>query len=80
MFHKIEKIKPLSNFHLLATFTDGTIKKYDMQNIIKKHDAFNDLVTIPNLFEQVKVDIGGYGIMWNDYIDLSSDEIWHNGF
>ena len=31
------------------------------------------------LFEQVKVDAGGYGISWNDEIDLSCDELYHNG-
>lgn len=31
------------------------------------------------LFEKVKVDVGGYGISWNEDIDLSCEEIWENG-
>lgn len=31
------------------------------------------------LSEQVKVDVGGYGISWNDEIDLSCDELYDNG-
>ena len=31
------------------------------------------------LFELVKVDIGGYGIVWNEYIDLACNELWENG-
>jgi len=27
----------------------------------------------------VKVDAGGYGISWNDDIDLSEYELWTNG-
>ena len=25
------------------------------------------------------VDVGGYGIVWNDDLDLSCDELWGNG-
>lgn len=29
-------------------------------------------------FKAVKVDHGGYGISWNDNIDLSEYELWEN--
>jgi hypothetical protein len=29
--------------------------------------------------EQVRVDTGGFGISWNDEIDLSCDELYDNG-
>jgi len=32
------------------------------------------------LFNKVRVDLGGYGIIWNEEIDLSSEEIWANGY
>jgi len=31
------------------------------------------------LFRLVKVDAGGYGISWNDDIDLACNELWENG-
>lgn len=31
------------------------------------------------MFEQVSVDAGGYGISWNDDIDLDCEELWANG-
>ena len=31
------------------------------------------------LFDRVRVDTGGYGISWNDDIDLSCDELYWNG-
>jgi hypothetical protein len=34
---------------------------------------------IPGLFELVRVDMGGYGIVWNENLDLSSEDIWHDG-
>lgn len=79
MFHKIKNVTPLRDFVLLAHFTDGTDKKYDMKPLIKEVDAFKPLKEIPGLFQLVKADVGGYGIVWNEDIDLDSEEIWVNG-
>jgi len=32
-----------------------------------------------NLFHQVQVDVGGYGISWNDDLDLDANDIWEDG-
>ena len=79
MFHKVKDIKPIREYVLLATFHDGTIKTYDIERLFAEIEVFNNLKAIPHLFEQVKVDVGGYGICWNDEIDLSCDELWDNG-
>ena len=78
-FHTIKSIKPLENMILEAVFFNGEIKKYDMKKLIKKHKVFKNLEN-KELFNKVKVDIGGYGIVWNEDIDLSSEEIWENGY
>ena len=31
------------------------------------------------LFAQAKVDAGGYGVSWNDDIDISEYELWNIG-
>lgn len=77
-FHTIKYIKPLENMILEAVFSSGEIKRYDMKKLIKKHEVFKSLEN-KELFNKVKVDIGGYGIVWNESIDLSSEEIWVNG-
>lgn len=77
-FHTIKYVKPLENMVLEAVFSNGEIKKYDMKKLIKKHEVFKSLEN-EELFNKVKVDIGGYGIVWNGDIDLSSEEIWVNG-
>ena len=79
MFHKIKEINPLKNYILLATFEDGTVKTYDVSPLFNEIEIFNTLKEVPHVFEQVKVDVGGYGISWNDEIDLSCDELWDNG-
>ncbi|MGN1314672.1 MAG: DUF2442 domain-containing protein [Lachnospiraceae bacterium] len=79
MFHKIKTITPKDNYILSAVFQDGTTKEYDIKPLFAEIPAFKDLEAINGLFEQVRVDVGGYGISWNDDIDLSSDEIWNQG-
>jgi len=71
-------IKPTDDMILIAYFEDGTIKKYDIKQLFSELPIFKKLQK-NNLFEKVKVDIGGYGIVWNKNIDLSRDEIWYNG-
>ena len=41
-------------------------------------DAFRPLKD-EAFFKNVRVDSAGYGIIWNDYVDLSESELWVNG-
>ena len=79
MFYKVQDVKPLEKYKLLVTFQNGEIKEYDVKPLFDKWQAFKDLAYINGLFQQVKVDAGGYGISWNDDIDLSCDELYYNG-
>ena len=80
MFYKVKSVEPLGNFILLVNFENGNTKYYDIKTLFDKIPAFRDLLNITDLFNQVKVDTGGYGISWNDNIDLSCNELWNNGF
>ena len=80
MFYKVKNIKALPNYILQATFVNGAIKYYDVKPLFKIWQPFKALTCTKGLFELVKVDAGGYGISWNDDIDLSCNELWENGF
>jgi hypothetical protein len=43
-----------------------------------ENEVFSPL-TDDVLFRRVKTDHGGYGISWNDEIDLSESELWLHG-
>ena len=79
MFHKIKNVTALPDFVVLAHFADGTEKVYDVKPLMKQYEVFRTLEDIPRLFEQVHADVGGYGIVWNEEIDLDAEEIWVNG-
>lgn len=80
MFYKIKCVKPLENYTLQVTFQNNVIKYYTINNLLEKWNIFKKLIIIDGLFEQVKVDAGGYGISWNNEIDLSCNELWENGY
>lgn len=60
-------------------FTDGIEVEYDVKPLFDKWIVFKDLKDISGLYNQVKVDTGGYGISWNDELDLEGNELWENG-
>jgi hypothetical protein len=71
---------PLPDYNsLLVDFATGEKKKYNVKPLFDKWESFKALLLVQRLFEQVKVDVGGYGISWNDNIDLSCNELYENG-
>lgn len=79
MFYRIKKIKPLNNYKLLVTFFNDEVKEYNVGVWFDKNQEYKVLSDTTGLFEQVKVDTGGYGISWNDDLDLSCNELYFNG-
>lgn len=77
-FHKIKEVSALVDLKLSVQFTNGTTKIYDVSPLMHRFSAFK-LLEDESLFRDVVVDQGGYGIIWNDDLDLSCDELWENG-
>ena len=78
MFHKVKCVTALPDFKLSVQFAEGCTKIYDVKPLFNAIPAFKELKE-PHLFSEVTVDVGGYGIIWNDDLDLSCDELWENG-
>ncbi len=78
MFHKIKSVSAISDYMLNVKFCDGTTKLYDIKPLFDKIPVFRQLLN-QHIFDDVSVDVGGYGIVWNDELDLSCDELWDNG-
>ncbi|GHT79670.1 hypothetical protein FACS1894104_4740 [Actinomycetota bacterium] len=79
MFKKVASIKPQNNYHLLVHFESGETMQYDLAALFNKWEVFRSLEQTAGLFELVKIDPGGYGISWNEDIDISADELFTNG-
>jgi hypothetical protein len=61
---------------LIQTFVNGS-KGLRFQKILHL-DRFR-LLRQEAFFKAVTVDPGGYGVSWNDEMDLSEYELWNNG-
>ena len=79
MYHRLASVAPAGGLTLEATFADGTVKRYDVEPLFSRWKAFEALRDVPGLFRSVHVDAGGYGVVWNDELDLECEEIWNNG-
>lgn len=79
MFHKITSLIALPDFILFVGFQNGEFKQFDLKPYIKKYPAFQSLKNVNGLYRQAKIDIGGFGIIWNDDLDISSEGIYENG-
>ena len=54
-------------------------QEFKSKLLFTKWAAFKRLENEPELFNDVAVDTGGYGMVWNDELDLSCDELYENG-
>ena len=79
MTHRITSVRPLENYTLSVIFQNGAEKSYDMRTLYPVFPQFRAFEEVKGLFQQVTVDTGGYGISWNDELDLDAEEIWING-
>ncbi len=79
MFHKVKNVSALPDYRLSVQFAEGVTKLYDVKPLFEKLHVFQWLREHPEQFACVSVDVGGYGIVWNDELDLSCDELWENG-
>ena len=79
MFHKVKTVNVIPDYRLSVQFAEGVTKIYDLKPLFEKWPVFLDLKNDDTLLYSVEVDAGGYGIIWNDDIDLSCDELFENG-
>ena len=79
MFHKIKSVTPLSDYILSVQFSEGITKHYDLKPLFDKYPMFIPLKQHLDLYYSASVDVGGYGVIWNDEIDIACDELFFNG-
>ena len=77
--HRIDEIRTKSNFIIEAVFFSGEIVQYDVKRLFEIFPQFRKFMDDKELFAKVCVDSGGYGISWNDDLDLDAETIWEDG-
>jgi hypothetical protein len=75
-YPRICQAKAIDDRTLMIEFTNQEVKEYDILHLLE-NPLFAPLRQ-PAFFKNLKVENGGYGIVWED-IDLSEYELWKNG-
>lgn len=77
MFHKAVKLEFGKGTTLVLTFQTGEVKSYDIAVLFEKYPQ---LMALKNrkLFTAGKL-MGGYGIIWNDDLDLEVETVYEEG-
>jgi len=76
-YPKIKMVIPFDDYRLQVTFANDVSKVYDCR-LLLQNPVFAPLAK-SWLFRAVQVDPGGYGVSWNEEIDLSESELWEHG-
>ena len=74
---RIVAVEPRGQAELLVRFENGVEKLYDCRPLLDRPQFH--LLRTGAFFRAVRVDPGGYGISWNDDIDVSEFELWVHG-
>ena len=77
MFHKAIEVLFKNKSLIDVTFQDGSVRRFDVSTLFDEFPQMRALRKAA-LFKSGKLQ-GGYGIIWNDELDLSVEEIYQNG-
>jgi len=69
----------MPGFALKAVFQNGEGRVYAVSRLFGEIPEFKAFTAMPGLFEQASVDPTGCAVVWNDELDLASEEIYFNG-
>ncbi len=76
-YPKIKSVKPLPRKRLSVEFVNGTTRIYDCRPLLARAPFL--MLKDEALFRGVRPDKHGYGVVWNDEIDLAESELWIHG-
>ena len=77
MFHKASKLDYGRGTVVIVTFQDGSVIEYDVASLFGKYPQLTALSN-RKLFLSGRL-MGGYGIYWNDELDLETETVYCDG-
>jgi len=76
-YPKVKAVEPAQGKRLRVTFANGEVRIYDCTPLLGE-EAFRVLEN-EVFFRTVRSDKHGYGVVWNDDVDLAESELWLKG-
>lgn len=79
MYAHVQSLKTLPDYTMDLVFVGGERRLYDFKPLMKRFDCFQSFQKNKGLFEKAQIDVGGYGIIWGDELDIDASELFFNG-
>ena len=76
-YPKVKSVEALSRKRLKIVFDDGAVRYYDCNPLLDQPPFL--VLRDEGFFRNVHPDTHGYGVVWNDDVDLAEAELWING-
>lgn len=76
-FHKATNLSFKDGTSFELTFEDGCVKSYDISRLFGKYPQLEALKD-RSLFLEGRLS-GGYGIIWNDDLDIEAETVYEDG-
>lgn len=76
-YPRIRQAKAIDAITLLVEFDNQVVKQYDVRKLLA-NPAFA-LLRQPACFKHFTIAEGGYGLVWNEDLDISEYELWQYG-
>ena len=76
-YPKIQTAVPTDNHTLIIEFDNQKTKKYDVTPLLENEMFY--LLKELSFFNNVRVESGGYAVVWNADVDISEYELWIHG-
>ena len=73
------KVRFLEDVTLELTFQDGKVIRYSMARLFPKYPQLEELRRNRKLFLSGHLDVGGYGVIWNDELDIDATSVYECG-
>lgn len=76
---RVDDVIPLQNNCLLVFFRDNIVKKCNLTEFFNKTPRFAILAKQLEIFRNVKIQPGGYGVQWDENLSISNDLLYKIG-
>lgn len=76
-FPRVVAVEALPSAQLRVTFEGGQRRVYDCGPLLERAEF--RLLRDEGFFRAVRADPHGYGVVWNDGVDLAESELWLGG-
>ena len=75
MFKKIAAVQPFSGSELVVWFADGEARLFDIKRLLENNNEYASLEN-EEIFKTAKLAAEGYGVSWDNDLDLGCKEIY----